>query len=79
MINILNKLKLQNKNANCCDKQCVLGQKSKTQQQQNKLSNIKAIAGAGAGNWTRELSYPKRMRYHCTTESTESNDCSQAI
>ena len=45
MINILNKLKLQNKNANCCDKQCVLGQKSKTQQQQHKLSNIKAIAG----------------------------------
>ena len=22
---------------------------------------------------------PKRMRYHCTTESTESIDCSQAI
>ena len=48
--------------------------KVKTQQQQN---NIKTLAWAG--NWTRELPPPERMRYLCTTESTVSNDCSQAI
>ena len=51
--------------------------KSKNTQQQNKKSNIKTLAGAG--DWTRDLLHPKRMRYHCTTESTESIDCSQAI
>jgi len=51
--------------------------KVKTQQQQNKKSNKKTLAGAGDG--TRELLHPKRMRHHCTTESTESIDCSQAI
>jgi len=46
--------------------------------QSKKKSNIKTLVGAG--NWTREISNPKRMRYLCTTESTESNDCnSQAI
>jgi len=49
----------------------------KQQQQQYKKSNIKNIAGAG--DWTRELLHPKRMRYHCTAESTENTDCSQAI
>ena len=53
------------------------GQKVKTQQQQNKKLNIKTLAGAG--NLTRDLLHPKRMRYHCTTESTERFDCSQAI
>jgi len=51
--------------------------KVKTQQQQNKKSNIKTLAGAG--NLTRDLLHQKRMRYHCTTESTEISDCSQAI
>jgi len=51
--------------------------KVKTQQQQNKQSNIKTPFGAE--DWTRDLSHPKRMRYHCTTESTENIDCSQAI
>jgi len=53
------------------------GQNLKPQQQQNKKSNIKTLAGAG--NCTRDLLHPKRMGYHCTTESTESIDCSQAI
>ena len=34
---------------------------------------------AGTGNWTRNISHPRRMHYLCTTESTERNDCSQAI
>jgi len=55
----------------------ILDKKVKTQQQQNKKSDIKTLAGAGY--WTRELLHPERMRYHCTTEATESIDCSQAI
>jgi len=47
------------------------------QQQQNKESNIKTLVGAV--DWTRDLLHPKRMRYQCTTESTESIDSSQAI
>jgi len=54
-----------------------LDKKEKTQQQQNKKSNLKTFAGAG--DCTRDLLHPKRMRYHCTTESTESIDCSQAM
>jgi len=50
---------------------------NKSHQQQNKKSHIKTLAGVG--NRTRDLLHPKRMRYHCTTESTESIDCSQAI
>jgi len=53
----------------------VLDKKVKTQQQQNKTSKTLA----GAGDWTRDIMHPKRMRYHWTTESTESIDCSQAI
>jgi len=52
--------------------------KVKTQQQQNK-KKIKHKTFAGAGDWTRDLLHPKRVRYHCITESTESIDCSQAI
>jgi len=47
------------------------GTKSKnttTTTKQKKL-NIKTLTGAG--NWTRDLLHPKRMRYHCTTDSTE--------
>jgi len=33
--------------AKCCDKKCVFVQKVKTQQQQNRKSNIKTLAGAG--------------------------------
>jgi len=40
--------------------------KVKTQQQQNKNANIKTLAGAG-------------IKPESTTESTESNDCSQAM
>ena len=64
---ILNKLTLQKELQNYVTKNCVSGQKVKTQQQQNKTSNIKKLAGAK--NWTRDLSHPKRMRYLCTTES----------
>jgi len=56
---------------------CFGQKKVKTQQQQNKKSNIKTLAAAG--HCTRDLLQPKRMRYHCTTESTDSIDCSQAI
>ena len=34
-------------------------QKVKTQQQQNKISNIKTLAGTG--DWTRDLLQPKQM------------------
>jgi len=51
-----------------------LDTKVKPPQQQNKTENIKSLAG----NWARYLSHPKRMRYNYTTESTESNECSQA-
>jgi len=54
-----------------------LEEKVKTQQQQKKISNIKTLAGAW--NWTRDILHTKRMLYHCTTESTESMYCSQAI
>ena len=55
-----------------------LDKKGKTQQQQqNKNSNIKTLAWTG--NWPRDLSHPERMRYLCTTESTESIDFSQAF
>ena len=54
------------------DKLCVFGPTSKTQQQQDGKSN----SIAGAGNLTRDLSHAKQMRYLCTIESTESNECS---
>jgi len=56
---------------------CFGTKKVKTQQQQNKKSNIKTVAGAG--NITRDLSRPKRIRYLCSTESTESYVSSQTI
>ena len=54
-----------------------LDKEVKPQLQQNKKSNIKTCAGAG--DWTHDLLHPRRMRYHCTTESSESIDCGQAI
>ena len=53
-----------------------LDKKVKTQQH-NKKSHIKNLAGAGNRTW--DLLHTKRIRYHCTTESTESNDIRQAI
>jgi len=55
---------------------CFFDKKVNTQQQ-NKKSNIKILAGAGKR--TGDLLHPKPMRYQCTTESTETIDCSQAI
>jgi len=72
MLSILNKLLLQRDLQNFVTNK-VLMDKVKTQQQQNRKSNIKTLAGAG--NWTRDLLHPKRMRYHCTTKSTESIYC----
>ena len=77
MLNILNKIILQKELQISVMNDVILDKKVKTQQQQNKQSNEKTLAGAG--DWTRDLLHPKRMRYHCTTESTESIDCSQAI
>ena len=77
MRSILNNLALQKELQFFVTNNVFFGQKLKTQQQQNKKSNIKTHAWAG--DWTRDLLHPKRMRYHCTTESTESIDCSQAI
>jgi len=76
MLSILNKLTFQKELQNCVTNN-VFGQKVKTQQQHNKKSKI--ITYADARNWTRDLLHPKQMRYHCTIESTESIDCSQAI
>ena len=68
ILRILNKLTLQKKLENVANN--VFWDKNvKTQQQQNKKSNIK----------TRDLSHTKRIRYLFPTESTESNDCSHAI
>ena len=74
--------------ANLFDKYVrVFGQNVKTQEQQNKITNIKYQIKyhikiktlAGAGHWTWVLSHPKRMRYIYTTESTENIVCSQVI
>ena len=71
MLSILNKLILLKELQTFVINNVFLDQKVKTQQQQNKKSNIKTLAGAG--DWTRDLLHPKRMRFHCTTESTESS------
>jgi len=73
MLSILNKLILQKTLQNIVTNNVFMDKKIKTQQQQNKKSNLKTLAGTG--NWTRDLLHPKRMRYHCTTESSESIDC----
>ena len=77
MISILNNLTLKKDLQTFVTNNVFFEKKVKTQQQQNKKSNIKSLAGAG--NWTRDLLHPKRMRQHYTTESTESIDYSQAI
>ena len=77
MLSILNKLILQKKLQTFVINNVFLNKKVKTQQQQNKKWNIKTFGGGG--DWTRELLHLKRMRYHCTNESTDGIDCSQAI
>ena len=77
MLSIINRLTLQKELQSFVTNNVFFDKKIKTQQQQNKKSNIKTVAGAG--NWTRDILHPKRMRYHCTTESTENIYCSQAI
>jgi len=47
MFSILNKLTLQKDLQNCVTNSVFDGQKVKTQQQQNRKSNIKTLAGAG--------------------------------
>jgi len=54
------------------------GQKVKTQQQQNTIFKQKeTLPEPEIEPWTSCT--PKRMRYHCTTQSTDSIDRSQAI
>jgi len=78
MLSIFNKLTLHKELQYFMTDNVFLDKKVKTQQRQNKKkSNIKTLAWAG--NWTKDISHQKRMRYLCSTESTESNDCSQAI
>jgi len=76
MLSILNKLTLQKELQNFVTNNVFLDKKLK-HNNKTKKSNIKTLTGAG--NWTRDLLHPKWMRYHCTAESTESIDCSQAI
>ena len=68
MLRILNKLTLYKELQTLVTNNVFLDKKVKTQQQNKKL-NIKTLAVVG--DWTRDLLHPKRMRYHCTTESTE--------
>jgi len=75
---LLNKSTLQKELLNVVSNNVVFfKQKVKTQQQQNKKSNIKTVDGVE--NRTRDVLQQKRMRYHYPRESTESIDCSQAI
>ena len=77
MLSILNKLTLQKILQIFGTNNVVLDKKVKTQQQQNRTSNIKTLAGSG--NWTRDISHPKQVRYLWTTESAESNDYRQCF
>jgi len=52
MLSILNKLILEKELQTFVINNVLLDKKVKTQQQQNKISNIKALAGAG--DWTRD-------------------------
>jgi len=60
MLGILNKLTLYKELPTFVTNNVFLDKKVKTQQQQNKKSNIKTLAVAG--DWTRDLLHPKRMR-----------------
>jgi len=75
MLKILNKLTLQKDLQNFVTKECFWTKKK--EKSTTTKQNIKTLAGNG--NRTRDFLLPKRMRYHCTTESTESVDCRQAI
>ena len=77
MLSLLNKLLLQKELQTLWQIMCFWTKSKNTSTTKQKKSNIKTFAGAG--NWTRDLLHPKRMRYHCTTESIESINCSQAI
>ena len=75
MLSILNKLTLQKEKQNVVTNNVFLDKKVKTQQQQNKKSNIKkpmSEPGIEPGTF-------KRKRYHCTTEFTDSIHYTQAM
>ena len=78
MLSILNEFSLQKELQNVATNNVFLTKQVKTQQQQNSNSNINKIL-ARAGNRTRDVSHPSRMRFLLTTESTESIDFCQAI
>jgi len=67
MLRILNKLTLFKKLQTFVTNNVFLDKKVKTQQQQNKKSNIKTLARAG--DWTQDLLHPKRMRYQVAPPS----------
>ena len=69
LLSILNKLTLQKDLQNIVANKVFMDKLWKHNNNETKISNLKTLAGAG--NWTRDLLHPKRMRYHCPTESTE--------
>jgi len=77
MLSILNKWTLHKELHIFLLIMCFWTRSKNTTTTKEKKSNIKTLDGPG--NWTRDLLQPKRMLYHCTTESTESLYCSQAI
>ena len=72
MSSILNELALQKELKNYMTDNVFYH--TQKQQQQNKKSKHKIFPRAG--NWTREISHRRRMRYLYTTESTETIDIS---
>jgi len=77
MLSILDKLTLQKKLQNLVTNNVFWTKSINTTTTKQKKSNIKTLCRG------RELNpgplAPKRMRYRCTTESTKTIDCSQAI
>jgi len=67
MLSILHKLKFQKELQNFVTNNVFFWQKVKTQQQQNKKSNIKTLATAK--NWTRDLLHTKRLSFHWICKS----------
>jgi len=76
MLSILNKLTLQKKLQSFVTNEVFLDKKVKTQTTKQKIKQKIPC-------WSRALNpgplAPKRMLYLCTTESTESNACSQVF
>jgi len=76
MLSILNKWTLQKELQNVVTNNVLVDKQLK---HNNNKTKVKHKNPCRAGNWTRNLMHSKRMRYHCTTEVSESIDFSQAI